>query len=201
MKIRILKIVSDFDIRISNFQTFMPGTGGFLNPEETIKQLNIEKGMKIADFGCGAGYFSIPLAKMVGEQGKIYALDILDTALESVRSRAKIEGLFNIETKHCNLEILAGSGIENDSLDLVLLHNILFQSEKKADIIKEAFRILKKGGGISIIDWKENQPLGPGRELVVSPDLVKKIAEESGFKFKAEMNVDNYHWGMIFAKI
>ena len=179
----------------------MVGTGGFLNPEETIKQLNIEKGMMIADFGCGAGYFSIPLAKMVGEQGKIYALDILDTALESVRSRAKIEGLFNIETKHCNLEILAGSGIENNSLDLVLLHNILFQSEKKPDIIKEAFRILKKNGGISIIDWKENQPLGPGKELVVSPDLIKKIAEESGFKFKSEMNVDNYHWGMVFAKI
>jgi ubiquinone/menaquinone biosynthesis C-methylase UbiE len=178
----------------------MVGTGGFLDPKETIKQLNIEKGMLIADFGCGAGYFTIPLAKIVGEQGKIYALDVLDTALESVRSRAKIEGLLNIETRRCNLEILAGSGITNNSVDWVLLHNILFQSDNKDDIIKEAARILKKGGKISIIDWKENQPMGPSKELVVFPDAIKKIAEDCGLKFRSEMNVDNFHWGIIFAK-
>jgi ubiquinone/menaquinone biosynthesis C-methylase UbiE len=179
----------------------MKGTGGFLNPEQTIKQLNIEKGMVIADFGCGAGYFTVPLAKIVGEQGKIYALDVLETALESVRSRAKLEGLLNIETKRCNLEVSVGSGIDNNSVDWILLHNILFQSDDKSDIIKEAVRILKKGGKISAIDWKENQPMGPSKELVVSIESVKKIAEQSGLKFRSEMNVDNYHWGMIFEKV
>ena len=178
----------------------MTGTGGFLRPEETIKQLNIKKGDWVADFGCGAGYFSIPLAKMIEKEGKVYALDVLDSALESVRSRAKIEGLLNIETKRCNLEILGNSGLGNGSVDLVLLHNILFQSDKKDDIIKEAARILKNSGEISIIDWKASQPMGPSKDLIVSIDSVKEMAEKSGLKFKKDMIVDNYHWGIIFEK-
>lgn len=175
------------------------GSGGFLQPEEIIKQLNIGKETVIADFGCGAGYFTIPLAK-IAEEGKVYALDVLDTALESVRSRAKLEGLFNIETKHCNLEIVGSSGLENGSIDLILLANILFQSSKKSDIIKEAIRILKKGGELAIIDWKTNQPMGPSENLVVSLESIKKIAEDLKLKLKKEIPVDKYHWGTVFIK-
>jgi ubiquinone/menaquinone biosynthesis C-methylase UbiE len=175
------------------------GTGGFLHPEEIIGQLNIGKEIVIADFGCGAGYFTIPLAKIV-EQGKVYALDILDTSLESVRSRARLEGLFNIETKHCNLEANKGSGLGEGSVDLVLLANILFQSLKKTDIIKEAGRVLKKGGLIAIIDWKVNQPMGPPENLIVSLDSVKEITGKQGLFFKKEFPVDKYHWGMVFEK-
>ena len=176
------------------------GTGGFLNPEETIKQLNIQKNMQVVDFGCGAGYFVIPMAQAVVEDGKVYALDVLDTALESVRSKAKIQGLFNIVTKRCNLEVLNASGIENDSVDLVLLSNILFQSDNKLGIIKEAARILKKGGEMAIIDWRENQPMGPSKDLVVPIDNVGTMVEAEGLKFKDEIAVDKYHWGMIFIK-
>ena len=178
----------------------MRGTGGFLQPEEIVKQLDIKKGMIIADFGCGAGYFAIPLAKLVGDQGKVYALDILEQALESVRSQAKLQGLFNIETKHCNLELANGSGLDSNSIDLVLLANILFQSSKKDDIIKEAYRVLKPKGEIMVIDWKFNQPMGPPPDLIVSQDSIKKMVNEAGLKFKKEIPVDKYHWGIIFAK-
>ena len=176
------------------------GTGGFLNPEETIKQLNITTGMQVADFGCGAGYFVIPIAKIVGDQGKVYALDVLETALESVRSKAKIQGFFNIITKRCNLETLNGSAIENNSIDLVLLSNILFQSDNKIGIIKEGLRILKKGGELAVIDWRENQPLGPSKDLIVPMDVVGTMIEKEGFKFNKEILIDKYHWGMIFTK-
>jgi len=177
----------------------MVGTGGFLQPEEILKQLNIRKGIQVADFGCGGGYFSIPLAKLVGE-GIVYAFDVLEQALESVRSRAKLQGLFNIEVKRCNLEILGSTGLTDNSLDLVLLANILFQSLKKIDIIKEAKRTLKKGGEMMIIDWQENQPMGPPKDLIVSMDAVKKMVQDEAFSFEKEIPVDKYHWGMIFKK-
>jgi ubiquinone/menaquinone biosynthesis C-methylase UbiE len=176
------------------------GTGGFLNPLEVIKQLNIFTNMQTADFGCGAGFFVIPMAEIVGKEGKVFALDVLDSALESVRSKARMKGLFNIITKRCNLETLGGSQIENNSIDLVLLSNILFQSDNKAGIIKEGARILKPGGEIAIVDWRENQPMGPSKDLIVPVDNIGTMAEESGLKFKKEIQVDKYHWGMIFVK-
>lgn len=176
------------------------GTGGFLNPEETLKQLNIAKGMWVVDFGCGAGYFVIPMAKMVSGQGKVYALDVLDSALESVRSKAKIEGLFNIVPRRCNLEVFNSSGLDNNSMDLVLLSNILFQSDNKPGIMKEAVRVLKKGGELAIIDWRANQPLGPSKELIAPIEEIKKMVEENGLAFKKDISIDKYHWGMIFTK-
>jgi len=177
----------------------MQGTGGFLRPEEIVRQLNIRKDMQVADFGCGAGYFTITLAKLA-DQGKVYAFDVLEQALESVRSRAKLQGLFNIETKRCNLELIGSSGLLDNSVDLVLLANILFQSNKKIDIIKEAKRILKKGGEIVIIDWLPNQSLGPPKDLIVLPEVVKKMAQDEGLVFKKDFPVDVYHWGIIFTK-
>ncbi len=177
----------------------MVGTGGFLQPEEIIKQLNIKKGMQVADFGCGAGYFALPLAKAVGE-GLVYAFDVLEQALESVRSRAKLQGLFNIETRRCNLEIKGGSGLSDNSLDFVLLANVLFQSPQKIDIIKEAKRVLKKGGEMVIIDWQAGQPMGPPKDLVVSVDLIKKMAQAEDLEFEKEIPVDKYHWGIVFRK-
>jgi len=175
------------------------GTGGFLRPQEIIKQLDIKKSMQIADFGCGAGYFTIPLAKQV-EDGKVYALDVLKTALESVRSRAKQEGLLNIETIWSDLEIPQGSKLENESIDLVLLANILFQSSKKEDIIKEAERVLKKGGTMVVIEWEKEQAMGPPEKLIVDKQEIKSILEKQGLKFKQDFPASKNHWGMIFEK-
>ena len=176
------------------------GTGGFLNPEKVIKDFNIKKGMEIADFGCGAGYFTIPIAESVGKNGKVYAFDVLRTALESVRSKARVNGLENIELIRTNLELPNGSGLNNSSVDIVLMANILFQSPKKSAILKEAGRILKKGGRLIVIDWKNDQPMGPPKKFIVSKDLVKNLAEKKGLKFDREIPAGNRHWGIIFIK-
>lgn len=176
------------------------GAGGFLSPDNVIGEFGIKQGMKIADFGCGAGYFTIPIAKSIGENGVVYAFDVLKTALESVRSKAKIEGLLNIETAWANLELLGGSKLRDESLDLVLLANILFQSPKKADIIKEAKRTLKKGGKMVIIEWQKNQLFGPPEKLIVSKDLVQELAKKQNLKLEKEFSAGRHHWGMVFTK-
>lgn len=176
------------------------GTGGFLRPEQVIEEANIKEGMQIADFGCGAGYFTIPMARIVGEKGKVYAVDVLKTALESVKSKAKIEGLLNIEIVLSNLEILGNSKLEDEFMDSVLLANILFQSLKKADIIKEAKRILKKGGKLIVIEWEKNQPMGPSEKLIVSKSLIKDLAKKEDFKVKKDFPAGKSHWGLIFEK-
>ena len=130
--------------------------GGFLKPEEILDNLDIREGMKIADFGCGSGYFTILMAKRVGKGGVVYAVDVQGAALESVRGRARLFSILNIETIRANLEKEKGSTLKDRSLAMVLLANILFQSSAKDAIIKEAKRVVSKDGKIVIIEWNKD---------------------------------------------
>ncbi|OGZ36076.1 MAG: hypothetical protein A3A94_01760 [Candidatus Portnoybacteria bacterium RIFCSPLOWO2_01_FULL_43_11] len=176
------------------------GTGGFLNPEQVLAQLDINEGMKVASFGCGHGYFAIPLAKIVGTNGLIYALDVRKDALDAVSSRAKLEGVSNIETIRGNLENLNGSKLSENSVDLVFLANILFQSQKKSEIVKEAKRVLKNSGKVILIDWIAGASLSPKEGWLISKEEVRKLTEAEGLKFEKEFEVDSRHYGMIFKK-
>ncbi|MDO9027817.1 MAG: class I SAM-dependent methyltransferase, partial [Candidatus Roizmanbacteria bacterium] len=134
---------------------------GFLNPREVVKELPIEPGMKIADFGCGSGYFAFAFAEKTGIGGKIYAIDVLPTALESVRSQAKLRGLYNIEPLRADLETPGSTKLADESCDLVFIANVLFQSQKKSEIVAEAKRILKSGGALIFIEWRPDAKIGP----------------------------------------
>src|SRR3989344_6231636 len=80
-------------------------TGGFLNPDLITNEFGLMPGMSVADFGSGAGYFTIIIAERVGKEGRVYALDIMESALDSVRAKARAVGLENIELIHTNLEV------------------------------------------------------------------------------------------------
>ena len=179
----------------------MQGTGGFINPQKVIDQLDLKLGMKVADFGCGHAYFTLPVSKAVGKDGKVYAIDVLPEALESVRSRAQLEGAVNIETIRGNLELPSGASLPANSMDLVLLHNVLFQSQKKPAIISEAKRTLKLGGILIVIDWrKEPSVIGAQAGSRLSFDEAKALAQSEGFVFNKVFDAGEYHYGLMFIK-
>jgi len=178
------------------------GSGGLMDPEEIIKEIDIKSGMIVADFGCGAGYFTIPIAKLVKNSGKVFAVDVLKSALESVISKAKLFGLLNIETLRANVEIVGGSKIKGASVDLVILANILFQCNDYDSVINEAKRITKENGRIAIIDWiPDKVPLGPKFEHCLSEEDVKKLSIRNGLKIIKKLNTNSKHYGMIFSVI
>lgn len=182
------------------FQITYPGSGGFLSPEKVINSFDfIKEGMVVADFGCGAGYFVFPLAKKVGESGKVFAIDILEEPLEVIESKARIEGLKNIKTIRGNLEKENGSCLEDNFCDIILIANLFFQTEKDDNIAKEAKRVLKNGGYLVFIDWKEDSPFGPQGKRVKKEEA-KELFENVGFSFKGEFIPDDYHFGLIFKK-
>ena len=177
------------------------GTGGFLNPEMVSNEFGIREGMIVSDFGCGTGYFAILIAQKIGKDGRVYALDILDSALDSVRARAREENLNNIETIRTNLEVSGSSSLADSSQDLVLLTNILFQSNKKEQIIKEAARVLKDNGRLIILDWKKGvNGFGPPDYLRTSEGDMQLLAEKEGFKFVRSINAGDFHYGIIVDK-
>jgi len=175
------------------------GTGGFMNPDAIVMTFGITPGMKIADFGCGTGYFTILAAQKTGEGGLVTALDILDSSLSSVKTKADNAGLRNIETVKANLEVLGSSGLGDKSQDLVLIANVLFQSEKKQEVFQEAKRVLKDGGGLIVIDWKPSVGgLGPPDDLKTDPNKMKSLAEGVGFSFVQNIDAGDFHYGIKF---
>jgi len=175
--------------------------GGFSNPERIIKELNLPEGTRVADFGSGSGYFTLLLAKAVGPEGLVTAVDVLPAPLEVIKTRAGDAGLFNIAYVRGNLEVLGGSQLTDDSQDLVLLANILFQSQKKADIIRETKRVLKTDGELVVIDWTPQAVFGPAEAgWKLSKEEGQKLAEAAGFALVREIAVSQNHWGLIFKK-
>lgn len=171
----------------------------FLDPNKVLDELELRKDMFAAEFGCGSGGFTIPLAQRL-ERGMVYALDIQQPPLSSLKGKALAGRIMNINIIRCDLESPDGSTLPEGKLDLALLPNVLFQVEDKNAIIKEAARVLKHGAEMLVIDWLENSPQGPS-EGRVSPEEVKKISESLGLKLKKEFKAGDYHYGLIFVKL
>ncbi len=186
---------------------------GFLNPNEVLKQLRLKESITAADFGCGSGGWVIPLAKKI-EEGKIFAIDILEEPLSALRAKTKLEKIINVQTILADIE--KGVDIAEESVDLVLMTNLLFEVDDKKKVLLEGKRILKPGGKILVVDWKTDAPVGP-KEGRVSPDEVKRLAEEIGLTIEkpapyrpapserggtgvGEFEAGLYHYGLILVK-
>ena len=173
---------------------------GFLNVEKIVDQLDIKPDMIIADFGAGHGFFSIAFAKKTGSSGQIFAVDVLPSALEAIRSRARLEGLFNIKLIKGDLEKVGGSTLPEESCDIVFIANLLFQVPDNSELIGEAYRILKKGGELIVVEWKPYISMGPQKEQRLSEEEVKQLISPKGFNESGQIDACSHHYGLIFIK-
>lgn len=167
----------------------------FLNPPRVLDMLDLKEGFVAADFGSGSGGWVIPLAKRLIE-GKVYAIDILQEPLSALKSKARLEKIINIETVKADVERV--SRLLSSSCNLVLMTNLFFEVEEKKKVMEEGKRVLKKGGKLLVVDWKEDASLGP--EKKVSPEEIKKIAKELDLELEKEFTAGVYHWGLIFKR-
>lgn len=175
--------------------------GKFLDPSGIIAQLDIQSGNVVADFGCGPGYFSVPFAKTVGQDGKVYAFDVLPQALETIASKAKNSGVSNIVTSRVNLEKEKGSKLENECVDWVIMKDMLFQNKNKAIIIAEAHRILKPGGKVIVTEWGQNNfSVGPEKEIRIPVGELKKIFIEQKFSVEKDVAAGDFHYAFVALK-
>lgn len=181
----------------------IPGGNELLNPQQILREnLNITSGSYVGDFGCGgAGYFVMQTAKIVGENGLVYAVDILKSVLSNIESRAKELKLNNIKIIWSNLEKFGVCRINNESLDYGLIVNVLFQNKDRLAVLKESARMVKNGGKVLVIDWKEGRfPLGPEPDKKITPKELTDMAQEVGLSFYKEFEAGQYHYGMVFVK-
>lgn len=173
----------------------------FSNPEENIKHLRIKEGDSVADFGSGSGHYAGLLSKLVGTNGRVYAVDIQKDLLNRLASDFHKSGITNVEIVWGDVENVGGSKLRSGSVDSVVISNILFQVDSKSGLVHECNRILKKGGLALLIDWSESfGGIGPQPNDVVDEQTAKKIFEQGGFILKESVASGAHHYGMIFQK-
>jgi len=173
----------------------------FLNPDQVFRQIDIKEDMTVADLGCGSGFMTIKASQIVGDDGKVWAVDVQKRALSEINSNVKLHGLRNVETIWANIEKVGSLKIDENSVDITLLIQVLHQSKLRKNIFEEAIRITKKNGKIVIVEWrKENISMGTSMDLRIDKNELLKEAEARGLKLIKDLEVGNHHYGYLMQK-
>jgi len=141
-----------------------------------LEKIGVKPGQIVLDFGCGVGHYTIPAAKVVGKNGKVYGLDKDKNSLNKLKKNIinqKLENIIVIETNG-NLRV----PLENNSIDVVLFYDILHYLEKneRGKLYQEGYRILKSKGLFSVYPKHSKFDDGWGSiKNMVPEDLIDKI--------------------------
>lgn len=181
----------------------MTATGvQLLDPEALLHRCGVESGWHIADLGCGSlGHFVFPAARMVGADGRVYAVDIQKAALQMIERIAKREQIWNVYPVWSDIEILNAATIPAGSLDLTLIVNNFYLSKVRGQIAAEATRLTKIGGRVLVIDWDQTSaPLGPPIGERVQEDEVQQFFFGQGCSLTESFPAGDHHYGLLFTR-
>jgi len=176
--------------------------GAFANPSKNVHRIGLREGMRVADFGSGSGVYTLALAELVGPSGEVYAVDVQKDLLTRVQNNAIHAGYDTVHTVWGDIDSKGSVGIRDELLDAVLISNTLFQTEYKNIAIQQAWRVLKQGGLLAIIDWTESYGgIGPQQNDIIGQAEAVIIASDNGFSLKHEFDAGAHHYGLIFQKV
>ncbi len=173
----------------------------FVQPSDVVSSLNLIPGSMVADFGSGTGAYTLAAAKALGASGRVYGIDVQKTLLARLKSTATSEGLSNVDVIWGDCEKIGGTTLRDQSMDLAIVANILFQAPDKQALLKEAKRVLRPGGRgkMLLIDWAGSfKNLGPTRDHVITEIEARKLAEGMGFIFERTVPAGSHHYGLLF---
>ena len=155
-------------------------------PRKIIERSGIKPGMTVLDLGCGSGAFTTLLARVVGEEGKVYAVDIQSGMLRQLeRKLAKAENLdiTNVEVKQASAYELP---FQDDSLDLVYMVASLQEISDRGKALREARRVLKPDGILAVTEFVPDTDY-PLRSTTI------KLCQQEGFALDGNLgNFWNY---------
>ncbi len=156
---------------------------------------SMQQGYEVADIGCHEGYLSVRLAKEVGEKGMVYAVDVRDDRLQTLKETAKNRGLENIQTilgDYDNPKLPSGK------LDVVFIIDTYHEMEDYMTILKHVKRSLKSGGRVVIFEKLKSWVRGGTRSEQtkahsLSIKYVRRELKRAGFAITKEVK-DHGDW-------
>ncbi len=180
------------------------GGSQLLNATFVLRKARITEGAHVAECGCGGGgHFVFPASTMVGPRGKIFAIDIQQAVLQKIMAHAREQNMANIVPVWSDLEVFRGAkDIADNTMDVGLLLNTLFQAKNKEAMMRESARMVKRGGHLLVVEWKLSvAPFGPAPRLRIGQDAVRSLARAVHLDENESFEAGPYHYGILFKKI
>ena len=159
------------------------GREEFQKPEQVMEALELEKGMRVADVGCGSGYFTVKVAGEIGPEGKIWAIDAWQDMLDHLERRLLIEGIENVELVKVDRD---DPLIPDGQADLILMVDVYHYIDDRVAYGKVLRKDMAPGGRLIVIDYipksLEERPWGPPPSQHMSEEELTADLEEAGFR-------------------
>jgi len=150
-------------------------------PTRTVlNKIGLNEGARLADIGCGIGYFSIPAADVIGPQGIVFALDVSKEMIEELDKKIEENGIENIRTV---ITDKYNFKLEDNSVSYAFICTVLHEIEDGMAFINETKRILALGGKIAVVEWiRAESDWGPPVDHRLDSSDVKIMLQAAGFK-------------------
>ncbi len=169
----------------------------WLPPKEIVASLDLQPGMIVADVGAGTGYFALPIARVVGETGRVYAVDF-QTEMLAMIGKKLLE-----PNAPANVSLVHGTAkhttLPASCADLVFLANVWHEVDDHALVLKEGARTLRRNGRLAVLDWRADvqHPPGPPFEHRIPAKTVVGTLDSNGWNVERCGNVGKYSYLIV----
>jgi precorrin-6B methylase 2 len=169
-----------------------------LKIEQVVSALKLQPGQVVADIGAGSGLLEVPLARAVGPQGRVYAVDIDAGFFPEIRKRTAAEQVTNVETV---LGKFTDPALPAKNVDLALFHDVMHHVQERAAYLKTLAAYLAPTGRIAVVDYEGG--VGPHRgdpSLQASREQLVGWMKDAGFRQVDDVKLFTEKYYLVFAR-
>ena len=171
----------------------------FLDPAKVLQEFGVFGTQDVADFGAGAGHFSLEAARRL-EGGRLFAVDIEKEMLSRLVAEARERNHDHVHGVWGDLARIGGVPVADQSFDKVIAVSVLFEVDDRDAFVQETKRLVRPGGKVLLVDWKEGTVFGPHHERRISETEALSLFKKHGFVKEKDINAGDYHYGMILIR-
>jgi ubiquinone/menaquinone biosynthesis C-methylase UbiE len=167
-----------------------------LQPEQLVRGIiGVRAGDTCVDLGSGTGTFALPMARAVGEGGRVYAVDNSEIMTEQIRLKNPPPQLVMVKAD------VTLTGLNDVLANICLLAFILHEVKDQEKLIAEANRLTKPGGRIAVLEWRVDADMPmPPKHKRVTRERIEELFGQAGLSLKDYIERTASHYAAIGAK-
>lgn len=156
---------------------------------DVLEAARVRRGMSVVDVGAGTGLFTLPLAELVGPEGRVYAVDIVQNFVDLIRDRARHARMDNVDARLCTTHSIL---LPPESADLAFLCDVYRYFDHPRDSMASIRTALRPGGQLVLIDFVTlpavSTEWAPDQALRAKEAFIREI-ESYGFQLEEDLPV------------